>query len=149
MGIGQDNDIIKLSTALSIADEKELDLVQVGEASGVAICKLMDYSKYIYNKHKAEKNSSKAKHDLKEIRISPSIADNDIHVKARAVDRMLSDEDKVKLTVIFKGREMAHMSIGIEKLKQLEKAVTHEHSIVQSQKTEGNRVYMLLAPACK
>lgn len=137
---------MSMSEALSRARNEELDLVQVSSKDNVPICKLMDYKKFMYAQRKREKSNAKSKQELKEIRLSDVIADNDLKVKAKNVDRILGEGDKVKIVIPYKGRAMAFISRGIDKLKTFDTMIESAHSIDREPKIEGNRVYMVVSP---
>jgi translation initiation factor IF-3 len=131
---------------MGIASEAGLDLVMVGGDDNVAICKIMDYSKYQYEQHKRERHNNKNKQELKEIRLSPAIADNDMRVKAKSLERMLKDGDKVKISINYKGREATFVNNGLNKMNNFINMITCKYNIDKPVKIEGNRVYMVLAP---
>ena len=137
---------MSIAEALKMADENETDLVQMSEKDGVAVCKLMNYSKFIYEQHKKEKANAKAKQELKEVRISDGIADNDLKTKAKTASRIMDDGDKVKVVITYKGRSVAFIDRGIAKLEEFEKMIEKNHTVDKQPKIEGNRVYMILSP---
>lgn len=144
---GQANAIVSCAEALKIAEDSGLDLVQVGGNQTRAVCKVIDYSKFIYEQHKKEKkNNSKNRQALKEIRIGDSTAENDLKIKAKAISRILKEGDKVKATITYKGRLISFISRGLDRLNALEKIVEQDHVIDQKPKFEGNKVYMILSP---
>ena len=135
--------------ALSIARSDEMDLVQVSSKGSLAICKIMDYNKFLYEQKKKEKSTNKAKQETKEIRLSDTIAENDIKTKAKNVSRMLHDGDKVRVVIIYKGRQISFIRRGIEKLNNFDTYIEAAHSIDRESRIEGNRVFMVLAPKNK
>lgn len=132
-----------------MALEQDLDLVQLSKNGDTAICKIMSYSKYLYDQKKKEKHSNKTKQELKEVRLSDSIAENDIKVKAKTVCRILNEGDKVKVTITYKGRLVSFIGRGIDKLKEFEKLIDVDYTMDRQPKIEGNRVYMILSPSKK
>jgi len=125
--IDQNNDnlgIISISAALDKARNEGLDLVQVSPPGKdrVPTCKIIDYGKYKYEQSKKKKLRDKKQREsvvkIKEIRLRPAISDNDLEIKARKAAEFLKDGNKVKVTIIFKGREKTHKNIGIDKLNQ-------------------------------
>ena len=138
------SDIINLEEALKIADEKDLDLVLMTKSDNVGICKLMNYSKYEYEMHKKDKLNSKNKHEVKEIKIGPSIALNDMRVKAKSIDKFLSSGHKVKISLMYKGRQTKLMSSGKDKLSSLLSLVTHEYIVSTKMKQDGNRIMIVI-----
>lgn len=129
-----------------MADEAELDLVMVGGDTEVVVCKVMDYSKYLYEQHKREKLNHKPKQEIKEIRLSPTIADNDMAVKAKAADRILKEGDKVRITLIYKGRQSAYMGTGLSKMESFIKLIKSEYIVSEKIKTEGNKISTVIEP---
>lgn len=135
-----------LSQAQEIADEQGLDLVQLSTDGDVAVCKLMNYDKFLYEQKKKDKLNKKCRQELKEVRFSDVIAENDARVKAKTVERLLNEGDKVKLTIIYKGRLMKFISRGLDKVAEFEKMVNVEHTVDKQPAIEGNRVYMIISP---
>lgn len=134
--------------AISLADSQGIDLVQLSTNKGQAVCKLMDYKKYLYDQKKREhQNSSKNKQELKEVRMNDGTAENDLKTKAKTVSRILHEGDKVKVMVTYKGRMIRLAEErGIDKLNAFETLVEEPHIIDAKPKIEGNRVYMILSP---
>lgn len=137
---------MSLESALNLARDEELDLVQVSSKDGVAICKIMDYRKFLYSQKKKDKINAHNKQELKEIRLSDTIATNDLKVKAKNVDRLLGEGDKVKVVITYKGRSIAFINRGIEKLDSFEQLIEYAHTVDRAPKIEGNRVYMVVSP---
>lgn len=135
--------------AISIARSDEMDLVQVSSKGNIAICKIMDYNKFLYEQKKKERSNNKVKQETKEIRLSDTIAENDIKTKAKNVSRMLHDGDKVRVVIIYKGRQISFIRRGIEKLNNFDTYIEAAHSIDREPRIEGNRVFMVLAPKNK
>lgn len=120
--IGEDGEqlgIMSAAAALNIAIEKDLDLVKIAPGSNPPVCKIMDYGKYRFEQSKREKEARKNQRviEIKEIRMSPSIGENDFLVKLKNGQKFLTDGDRVKVTVRFRGREMAHTNIGEQLLR--------------------------------
>lgn len=132
--------------ALELADKLETNLVQVGENNGLAVCKLMDFQKFMYEKHKKEKKNLKQKIDTKEVRLSPMIADNDLKIKAKSAVKMLENGDYVKVTIQYRGRLLNMINDGAGRLMEFEKMIECPHYIKKEPKINGNRVDMLLIP---
>ena len=111
---GEQLGIMSSAAALNIAVEKDLDLVKIAPGSNPPVCKIMDYGKYRFEQSKREKEARKNQRviEIKEIRMSPSIGENDFLVKLKNGQKFLADGDRVKVTVRFRGREMAHTNIG-------------------------------------
>ena len=111
---GEQLGIMSSAAALNIAVEKDLDLVKIAPGSNPPVCKIMDYGKYRFEQSKREKEARKNQRviEIKEIRMSPSIGENDFLGKPKNGQKFLADGDRVKVTVRFRGREMAHTNIG-------------------------------------
>lgn len=134
--------------ARRIAEEKSLDLVNVAPTAKPPVCRIMDYGKFKYEQSKKEKEARKNQKVvlLKEVRMTPNIEDHDFQVKLRNVQKFLSEGDKVKVSVRFRGREITHSSIGQQLLMKLAQA-SSDHAIVERfPKLEGRSMIMILAP---
>lgn len=132
------------------AEKQGLDLVVVNEKDGKTLVKILDYNKYKYEKAKQSKENKKKQRlntqDLKEIQISDAIAQHDLEIKAKNIDRILSDGDKVQISIKYKGRAIRNITQGPEKLQQLVNLVTVKYKIDKTPKIEGNRVNMAISP---
>jgi translation initiation factor IF-3 len=131
-----------------MARERGLDLVEVAPNAIPPVCRLMDYGKYRYEQSRKERESRKHQTtvELKEVRIRPKIDDHDLDTKGRQAARFLDAGDKVKVSVLFRGREMAHPEIGKGLLDQLSEGLRSHGSIEQAPKIEGRTMTMILAP---
>ncbi|NLT13265.1 MAG: translation initiation factor IF-3 [Clostridiales bacterium] len=152
--IGEDGaqlGIMSAADALKIAIEQELDLVKIAPASTPPVCKIMDYGKYRFEQAKREKEARKNQHivEVKEIRMSPSIGVNDFNTKLRNGQRFLQDGDRLKVTVRFRGREMAHTNIGEELLKKFAEECSEFGTVDKNPKLEGRFMTMFLSPKTK
>ncbi len=140
-----------LRKALEIAEERELDLVEIAPQAQPPVCKIIDYGKFIYEQQKKEKLAKKKQHVtvLKEIRLHPNTDTHDLNFKARHAINFLENGNKVKASVIFKGRELAYKEHGRELLEkfiaQLEEVAQKENEI----KFEGRTMHVILAPLKK
>ena len=116
---GEMKGIVSLSEALAMAEEADLDLVNISPNADPPVCKILDYGKYRYEQQKKEKNAKKNQHvtEIKEIRLSASIEDHDIEVKSKAAMRFLQDGDKVKVSLRFRGREMGYTQLGYDAMQ--------------------------------
>ncbi|HHU86554.1 MAG: translation initiation factor IF-3 [Pelotomaculaceae bacterium] len=134
--------------ALRLAEEKQQDLVEIAPAAKPPVCKLMDFGKYKYEQSKREKEAKKKQKviSVKEVKLRPNIEDHDFEVKARNASRFLKDGDKVKATIIFRGREIVHTQIGQQLLKRLAEDVKDISTIERQPKLEGKNMIMILAP---
>lgn len=137
---------VSIDEALDMADERGVDLVQVGKNGDKAVCKLIDYKKFLYDQKKREKNNNKNKQELKEIRFGPAISGNDLEIKAKAASRILSEGDKVKVSITYKGRMISFIGSGVGKLNEFSTFIEGNFTVDKEPKIEGNRVYMILSP---
>lgn len=134
--------------AMKIAEEKELDLVMISPTANPPVCRIMDFGKYIYEQSKKDKESKKKQKvtNLKEIRLSPTIEEHDITIKANNARKFLQEEDKVKITVRFRGREADYSYIG-DKILEIFLSKLEDVCIVEKPaKLEGRNMTMILAP---
>lgn len=113
----------------------------------VPVCKVMDYQKYIYNQKKHAKQAKSAKVELKEVKFNPNIADYDMEIKARTASRILSEGDKVKVTITYKGRTIQFIKSGLEKLEKFNGLVECKHIVDKKPTIDGNRAYMIISPS--
>jgi len=134
--------------ALAIAEERGFDLVEVSPEAKPPVVKLMDYGKYKYEQQKkaAEARKRQKVIEIKEIKMRPTIDDHDYDVKMRAMRRFFEEGDKVKVTLRFRGREMAHQHLGMELLNRIQKETDAFAKIEQYPKLEGRQMMMVLAP---
>ncbi|MBE8168251.1 MAG: translation initiation factor IF-3 [Shewanella sp.] len=143
--------ILSIRDAQNIADEASLDLVEISPNAEPPVCRIMDYGKFIFEKAKAQKEQKKKQKQVqvKEVKFRPGTDENDYQVKLRNLNRFLNDGDKAKVTLRFRGREMAHQSIGMALLNRI-KADLEEIAVVESfPKMEGRQAVMVLAPKKK
>ena len=134
--------------ARAIAEEKGFDLVEVSPDNKPPVVKLMDYGKYKYEQQKkaAEARKKQKVIEIKEIKMRPTIDDHDYDVKMRSMKRFFDEGDKVKVTLRFRGREMAHQNLGMELLTRIQRDVEPIAKIEQYPKMEGRQMMMVLAP---
>ena len=149
--IGEDGaqlGIMSSADAFQIAVEKELDLVKIAPNSAPPVCKIMDYGKYRFEQAKRDKEARRNQHivEVKEIRMSPSIGVNDFNVKLKNGQKFLKEGDRLKVTVRFRGREMAHTDIGEKLLKKFTEECAELGSIDKNPKLEGRHMSMYLTP---
>lgn len=149
---GEQVGIVSIQDALARAEAVELDLVEISPNAEPPVCRIMNYGKFIYEKEKAAKEQKKKQKvvQVKEIKFRPGTDEGDYQVKLRSLIRFLEDGDKAKITVRFRGREMAHQEIGIEVLERVKNDLA-EISVVESApgKLEGRQAVMVLAPKKK
>ena len=147
---GEQTGVKAINDALTLANYAGLDLVLISPNGNPPVCKIMDYNKFKYEKNKKEKDALKRqkanKVDIKEFRLSPTIDVGDIETKLRQVTKYLEKGDKIKLSIRFKGRQMAHTEIGKEVLMDFSSRLTDLADIEQMPKLEGRSMTMLLAP---
>ncbi|MBN9587512.1 MAG: translation initiation factor IF-3 [Alphaproteobacteria bacterium] len=137
-----------MDEAMALAEEKGLDLVEVSPDAKPPVVKLMDYGKYKYEQQKkaAEARKRQKVIEIKEIKMRPTIDDHDYDVKMRAMKRFFDEGDKVKVTLRFRGREMAHQNLGMELLNRVQKDTEVFAKLEQMPKLEGRQMMMVLAP---
>ena len=149
--IGDDGEqlgIMSSEEALRIAQEREYDLVMISPAAKPPVCKIMDYGKYRFEQSKREKEAKKNQHviEVKEIRMSPSIGENDFLVKLRSGQKFLADGDRLKVTVRFRGREMAHTELGKQLLERYAAECSEIAKVDKGAKLEGRLMTEFLSP---
>lgn len=140
--------MLPLQEALAAARERDLDLVEVAPSAVPPVCRLLDYGKYMYDQAKRERLAGKQHHhgELREVRFKVKIGDHDLALKVRRAEGFLREGDKVKLSVMFRGRENAHPEIGRGLLLRVQEAL-NEVSIVEKPPTmEGRFMNMILGP---
>ena len=140
--------IMSSADALALAEEKELDLVKIAPNAVPPVCKIMDYGKFRFEQLKKEKEAKKNQRvvEVKEIRMSPSIDTNDLNTKIKNAMKFLNDGNRVKVTVRFRGREMAHTSLGEVLLKQFGESCAEVANVEKGAKLEGRNMSMFLSP---
>jgi translation initiation factor IF-3 len=139
---------IGLDEALALAEEKGFDLVEVSPGAKPPVVKMMDYGKYKYEQQKkaAEARKRQKVIEIKEIKMRPTIDDHDYDTKMKAMKRFFGEGDKVKVTLRFRGREMAHQNIGMELLNRIQKETDTFAKVEQFPRLEGRQMMMVLAP---
>jgi len=140
--------IMTSQEAFRIAVEKELDLVKIAPTSNPPVCKIMDYGKYRFEQAKREKEARRHQHivEVKEIRMSPSIGINDFNVKLNHGQKFLREGDRLKVTIRFRGREMAHTDIGEKLLKKFAAECAEFGTVDKNPKLEGRHMSIFLTP---
>ena len=140
--------IMSAERANEMAEEQGLDLVKISPNAVPPVCKIMDYSKFCYDQKKREKDAKKNQKvvEIKEIRMSPSIDTNDLNTKIKAATKFLSDGNRVKVSVRFRGREMAHTNIGEKLLMDFAEACAEVATMEKNPKLEGRFMAMFLTP---
>ncbi len=148
---GEQLGIVSIREALSKAEEAELDLVEIAPTAAPPVCKIMDYGKYKYHEQKKQ-HEAKLKQkqiQVKEIKFRPRTDEADYQVKLKNLIRFLNEGDKTKITLRFRGREMAHQEFGMEQLKRVEQDLLEYGVVEQYPKLEGRQMVMVLAPKKK
>ena len=145
---GEQLGIMSSAEALRIATERELDLVKIAPGSNPPVCKIMDYGKFRFEQTKKEKEAKKNQRviEIKEIRMSPGIDTNDFNTQLKNALKFLTDGDRVKVSVRFRGREMAHTEIGAVLLKDFAAKCAEIANMDKAPKLEGRNMSMFLSP---
>jgi translation initiation factor IF-3 len=145
---GEQIGVIATDQALAMAEAKGLDLVEVAANARPPVCRIMDYGKFKYQQAKRAQKAKRKQHvtHLKEIKLRPKIEEHDYQFKLRNAERFLEDRDKVKLTVLFRGREMAHVEIGRRILDRFVADVAELAAVEVAPKMEGRTLSLVLTP---
>ena len=145
---GEQLGIMSSAEALKIADEQGLDLVKISPQAVPPVCKLMNYGKFRFEQSKKEKEARKNQHvvEIKEIRMSPGIDVGDFNTKIKNAQKFITDGNRVKVSVRFRGREMAHTDIGKELLERFAAQCTEIANLDKSAKLEGRMMSIVLTP---
>ena len=145
---GENHGTVSLVAALEMALDAGLDLVEISPTNRPPICKILDFGKYKYaaQKKAAEARKKQKTVDVKEIKMRPNIDTHDYDVKMRSVRRFFEDGDKVKVTLRFRGREMAHLNLGMDLLKKVKEDTEEIAKVEAEPKLEGRQMMMVLAP---
>jgi len=145
---GEQVGIVALDDAKARAQQAGLDLVEVAPGARPPVCRLMDYGKFKYEEARKARDARKKQHtvQIKEVKYRPGIEDHDYEFKTRHVRRFLEDGDRVKVTMMFRGRQMAHPELGVEVLERVAEAVADLGKIEGQPTREGRTMIMMLAP---
>lgn len=140
--------VVSLQEGLEMASEVGLDLVEVSPAAEPPVCKILDYGKFKYAEQKKRNEARKKQKviEIKELKMRPGIEEHDYQTKMRSMFRFLDEGDKVKITIRFRGREMAHQDLGARVLVRIQEDVGDIAKIEQSPRTEGRMMTMVIAP---
>lgn len=140
--------VVSRYDALRMAEEAELDLVEISPQAVPPVCKIMNYGKFRYQQQKKANEAKKNQKviEVKEVKFRPGTEEADYQVKLRNVTRFLEDGDKVKITLRFRGREMAHQNIGMLVYDRIEKELGEQIVIEQRPKLEGRQMVMVISP---
>jgi len=152
--VGEENEplgIVSLAEALRIADEADVDLVEIAPQAEPPVCRLMDFGKFKYRESKKlhEAKLKQKQIQVKEIKFRPATDEGDYQIKLRNLIRFLEEGDKTKITLRFRGREMAHQEIGYNLLKRVEADLVEFGTVEQFPKMEGRQMVMVLSPKKK
>ena len=148
---GEQLGIMSPRDALQIAAEKHLDLVEISPNAKPPVCKIMDFGKYRYEQQKREKEARKKQKtfDIKEVKLRPGIEQHDFDVKLKNAVRFLEDGDKVKVTIMFRGRELSHPELGEVLLNRMAEEMKDIAVVERVPKLEGKNMIMIVAPKPK
>jgi translation initiation factor IF-3 len=148
---GEQAGIVSIDEARAAATEAKLDLVMIAPEAEPPVCKLMDYGKHIFEikKQKAASKKKQRKTSVKEIKFRPGTEEGDYQVKLRNLIRFLNDGDKAKVSLRFRGRELAHQHLGMELVQRIKQDLAEYGAVEQDPKMEGRQIVMVLAPAKK
>lgn len=140
--------ILPTREALAMAEEAGLDLVEISPNAEPPVCKVMDYGKFLYQRDKAQHAAKRKQKQIqvKEIKFRPTTDDNDYLTKLRSAQRFLEEGDKVKVTVRFRGREMAHQELGSQVMERIRSDLGDQITVEQFPKMEGRQAVMVIAP---
>ncbi|WP_178101052.1 MULTISPECIES: translation initiation factor IF-3 [Pseudomonas] len=148
---GEQIGIVSIQEAMAAAEEVKLDLVEISPDAEPPVCRLMDYGKHVFEKKKqqavARKNQKQIQ--IKEIKFRPGTEEGDYKVKLKNLIRFLSEGDKAKVSLRFRGREMAHQELGMDLLKRVEQDLLEYGTVEQYPKMEGRQLMMVIAPKKK
>lgn len=145
---GQQLGIIPVREGMRVAAEQGLDLVEVAPQAKPPVCRIMDYGKYKYEQSKKERDARKKQRviNVKEVKIRPRIEEHDFQVKVRNARRFLTDGDKVKVTLMFRGREITYAALGHDLCMKFYKELEEQASMEKEPKVEGRNMIMVLVP---
>ena len=143
--------VVSLREALKLADEAEVDLVEIAPQAEPTVCRLMDFGKFRYQRQKKAHDARLKQRtiQLKEVKFRPGTEENDYQVKVRNIARFLNEGDKAKITMRFKGREIAHQEFGMQMLERIRADLESDAVVEQVPKLEGRQLVMVLAPKKK
>jgi len=145
---GKQLGIMSLTDALDLAAKAGLDLVEVAPTSTPPVCRIMDYGKFRYQQSKKQQVAKKSQStvQVKEIRIRPKTDEHDLQVKIKHIKKFLGQNDKVKITMMFRGREMAYTELGRKIMEEVQKALAEVSNVDQLPKLEGRNMIMMVSP---
>ena len=140
--------IIDIDKALELANKASLDLVEIASNSDPVVCKILNYGKYRYDKEKQKKINKKKQHviHVKEIRFRPNVDDHDLIIKLKKAEKFLLNGDKLKVTIMFRGREFSRQESGYELIEKIKKVLINIANIDQEPNMQGKRLSLVLSP---
>lgn len=141
---GKQLGVMRISDALKIAEDRELDLVEVAANVNPPVCKILDFGKYRYqlNKRQTQRKTT----EIKEVKIGLQITEHDLGLKVKNIRRFLDEGNKAKVTMFFKGREIIRPELGMKVFEKISQLLTGKFNIEQSPRFEGNHITMVIAP---
>lgn len=145
---GQQLGVLSLKKALELAVQDELDLVEVAPNADPPVCKIMDFGKFKYQQNKRSQEAKKKQTviQVKEVKVRPKTDEHDLQVKIRHIKRFLGQKDKAKVTILFRGREIAYTDQGTKVLERIREELREDCVVEQLPKMEGRNMVMILAP---
>ncbi|MDH5546697.1 MAG: translation initiation factor IF-3 [Gammaproteobacteria bacterium] len=145
---GEQAGVVQIAEALAVAAEAGMDLVEISPNAEPPVCRVMDYGKFLFEQNKKQQAAKKKQKQIqvKEIKFRPGTEEGDYQVKLRNLIRFLNDGDKAKVTLRFRGREMAHQELGMDLLKRVETDLSEIGAVEQYPKMEGRQMVMVIAP---
>jgi translation initiation factor IF-3 len=145
---GEQLGIMLAREAIRLATEQQLDLVEVAPTAKPPVCRIMDFGKFKYEQQKRDKEVKKKQKivSLKEVKLRPGIEDHDFDVKLKNAQRFLADGDKVKVTIMFRGRELSHPELGRQLLVKMADILKETVNVEREPKLEGKNMIMIVAP---
>jgi len=148
---GEQKGIVSIQEARDAASEAKLDLVLIAPDADPVVCKIMDYGKHVFDlkKQKAANKKKQRRTQVKEVKFRPGTEEGDYQVKLRNLTRFLKDGDKAKVSLRFRGREMAHQHLGMELVGRIREDLAEYGTVEQEPKMEGRQIVMVLAPVKK
>jgi translation initiation factor IF-3 len=148
---GEAEGIVSVRQALYMAEEAGVDLVEIAPLAQPPVCRIMDYGKFKYQEQKRqhEQKLKQKQIQVKEVKLRPGTDENDYQIKLRNMTHFLQEEDKVKVTLRFRGREMAHQEIGMRQIERIKVDLQDLATVEQMPKMEGRQMVMILAPGRK
>jgi len=148
---GEQIGVVPIAEAIRLAEDIKLDLVEIAPDADPIVCKILDYGKFIFEakKEKAAAKKKQRRTQVKEMKFRPGTEEGDYQVKLRNLTRFLNDGDKAKVTLRFRGREMAHQELGMELLKRIEIDLSEIGQVEMFPKMEGRQLTMVIAPHSK